>query len=382
MPLMRRGLFFMFTLLLIAASAAAHPTIQNGLDVVVSPQQLSINARINLQQIDIANPLGADTDKTIDPKKLAAAVDAHGQYLAAHLHIRADGVAVPVSIVKPEPPTGPVTWSTYESQYATYELNYVLENLNPKHITISQDALKEYQRLGQPWTVLFAATVRQQGSDQPTQFLLSREDPMEFDCTWSAAAPPQRSGLWHTAWQYTLHGLHHILTGYDHLLFVAALVLGATKLWDLVKVVTAFAIAHTLTLTLSVLNVVRLPPSIVEPMIAASIVFVALQNVFFPKPSRGTARLIIAFGFGLFHGLGFAGGLLEAMHDMPTINLAAALVAFSIGVELAHQILIVPLFFISRSIRTSASWPQRITSGAISAAGMFYLVVALHEAIR
>ena len=84
-------------------------------------------------------------------------------------------------------------------------------------------------------------------------------------------------------------------------------------MWDLVKVVTAFTAAHTITLTLSVLGVVRLGEHVVEPMIAASIVFVAVQNVAWPRSSRGWGRIAVAFAFGLFHGLGFAGGLQEAI---------------------------------------------------------------------
>jgi hydrogenase/urease accessory protein HupE len=247
--------------------------------------------------------------------------------------------------------------------------------------------------------------------------LLTADQPLEIACSWddapaaSAASAPSAAAEspptpsmppsvpitpFRTARQYTAHGLHHILTGYDHLLFVAALVIGATSLWDLVKVVTAFALAHTLTLSLSVLGLVRLPSSVVEPVIAASIVFVALQNVFFPRQSRGTARLAIAFAFGLFHGLGFAGGLLEAMEGMPAINLAIALIAFTVGVELAHQVLIIPLYFLLRPLRRPADAggdenadaslvpmhppSLRFASLLISAAGVFYLVGSLRGA--
>jgi hypothetical protein len=156
---------------------------------------------------------------------------------------------------------------------------------------------------------------------------------------------------------------------------------------DLVKVVTAFTAAHTITLTLSVLDIVRLPSSIVEPMIAASIVVVALQNVFWPEKSRGWTRLALAFSFGLFHGLGFAGGLLEAMAGMPGIAVALAITAFSIGVEIGHSAVVLPLFtglkFAGSTCRTSgepdqsARLVQRFGSAAICFAGMFYLVAAL-----
>lgn len=178
----------------------------------------------------------------------------------------------------------------------------------------------------------------------------------------------------------------HILGGYDHLLFMAALVLAVVSLGDLVKVVTAFTLARTLTLTLAVLDVVRVPGRIVEPMIALSIVVVALQNVFWPDRSHGRERLAIAFAFGLFHGLGFAGGLLEAMEGMPGVAVATAIAAFSLGVEIGHQMVVLPIFTARLLARRACQGSDRahrmevvlrFGSGAISVAGMMYFIAAL-----
>jgi hydrogenase/urease accessory protein HupE len=186
---------------------------------------------------------------------------------------------------------------------------------------------------------------------------------------------------------YFCHGVHHILTGYDHLLFISALVLAAVSLWDLVKVVTAFTLAHTVTLSLAALNLVHLPSRIVEPLISASIVFVAVQNVFWPHRSAGWSRLAAAFFFGLFHGLGFAGGLLDAMHEMPGTTLTLALAAFSIGVEAGHQMIVLPLFAILRAARKSQNTEpkryrlsmafQQAGSALIAVGGVYYLCLAL-----
>src|SRR5262249_54941672 len=146
-------------------------------------------------------------------------------------------------------------------------------------------------------------------------------------------------------------GFMHIMAGWDHLLFVGALVLAVATLWDLVKVITAFTLAHTITLTLAVLDLVRLPERVVEPMIAASIVLVALQNLFWPERSRGASRLLTAFFFGLFHGLGFAGGLLEAMAGMQGSTVGIAIAAFSVGVELGHQTVVLPMFALLKLTR-------------------------------
>ena len=182
-------------------------------------------------------------------------------------------------------------------------------------------------------------------------------------------------------------GIHHILTGYDHLLFISALVLAATTFWDLIKVVTAFTIAHTITLSLAAFNLVSLPQRVVEPLISASIVFVALQNVFWPRRARGRSRLGAAFFFGLFHGLGFAGGLLEAMREMNTGTMLLAIVAFSIGIELGHQMVVLPLFGFLKAVRQSQPDAvrrthlsmafQRTGSAVISLAGVYYLCLAL-----
>jgi hypothetical protein len=165
-------------------------------------------------------------------------------------------------------------------------------------------------------------------------------------------------------------------------------VLAARRLRDLVWVVTAFTVAHTLTLTLSVLDAIpQVPEGGVEPMIAGSIVFVAVQNVFWPKASRGWMRLTVAFAFGLFHGLGYAGGLKEAMGGMSMDALGAGLGGFSVGVEAGHQLVVLPLFAGLYALRHALAgdaprvelygWVKRVGSGVISVAGVYYLVGAM-----
>ncbi len=185
--------------------------------------------------------------------------------------------------------------------------------------------------------------------------------------------------------QFFAHGFRHILTGYDHLLFACALVLAVSTLWELVKVVTAFTVAHSITLTLAAFDVVSLPSSVLEPLIAASIVVVALMNVTRPGTGLDRARLGAAFAFGLLHGLAFAGGLLEVMHHMPDSTIVLAIAGFSAGVEAGHQVVLLPLFGALRVLRRPSA-PQglgpavrarRIGSGAIAVAGLYYFGLAL-----
>jgi hydrogenase/urease accessory protein HupE len=381
----------------ITAVARAHPTLTHNLRVVVHADRVTLQPTIVLPEIDIANPFVDESKPAPDVKAMNDSVATHRAYLLSHFHVKVDGAEIAGTVTHSSPATQPITWDNFEDieSAATYTIEYPLSH-PPAKIRIDQDLLKEYGRMGQPWIVSLVTEYRLAHQTQWSEALLTKDQPLEIACTWptnteEATTIENHLSVWQTGRDYTRHGLMHILTGYDHLLFVAALVIGAMQLWDLVKVVSAFAVAHTLTLTLSVLHLVRVPSSIVEPMIAASIVCVALQNVFFPRQSRGPTRLAIAFGFGLFHGLGFAGGLADAMSDMPTSHLATALVAFTIGVELSHQMLIVPLYFCLKPFRPDRAEMRvetavirlpaalRIMSFAISLAGMAYLVLALRE---
>ena len=138
-------------------------------------------------------------------------------------------------------------------------------------------------------------------------------------------------------------GVEHILTGWDHLLFLAALLIGAAGVWRVLAIVTAFTVAHSLTLALAVLQVVVVPAAVIEPMIAASIVWVALENLFAPRASA--RRWLVSLVFGLVHGFGFAGALAEiGLSGWP---LARALVGFNLGVEAGQAAAVVvfaPLF--------------------------------------
>ncbi|HYA80946.1 MAG TPA: HupE/UreJ family protein, partial [Methylocystis sp.] len=154
-----------------------------------------------------------------------------------------------------------------------------------------------------------------------------------------------------TTWQLMLKfgaaGVEHILTGYDHLCFLFALILWAHRPWPVVKVVTAFTISHSITLSLAALDVVTLPTTLTEAAIAASIVFVAVENFWSHNIDR---RWIVTFIFGFIHGFGFASGLKELNVQRETI--VPALASFNIGVELgqiAIVLLVLPLLlFIDR----------------------------------
>ncbi len=143
------------------------------------------------------------------------------------------------------------------------------------------------------------------------------------------------------AWSYAIIGVEHILSGIDHLLFILTLLIITGGGWKLVKVVTAFTLSHSLSLAAATLGWVRIPLPPVEVIIARSIVFVAAEIV---RQRTGRESLttrspwMAAFVFGLMHGLGFSGGLGEA--GLPAGHIPAALLFFSIGVEIGHFVFI------------------------------------------
>lgn len=146
-------------------------------------------------------------------------------------------------------------------------------------------------------------------------------------------APPVRTVLS----SYVRLGIEHILSGTDHLLFVLGLMLLVRSWRTLLKTISAFTVAHSLTLALAVLGVVHVPPAPVEASIALSIVLVAAELARTPGEHLTLARRLpwaVAFVFGLLHGLGFAGAL--AQTGLPADQIVLALVAFNIGVELGQ----------------------------------------------
>lgn len=145
------------------------------------------------------------------------------------------------------------------------------------------------------------------------------------------------------SWVYLQLGFTHILPlGIDHILFVLGLFLLSPQLKPLLKQITCFTIAHTITLGLAVYNVISLPSYIVEPIIAASIIYVALENLRTSKLNKW--RLVIVFLFGLIHGMGFAGALKEL--GLPKSQFLNALLTFNLGVELG-QITVVMIAFLA-----------------------------------
>jgi len=193
-----------------------------------------------------------------------------------------------------------------------------------------------------------------------------------------ATIPAKQSG-WSVAAEYLKLGVEHILLGIDHLLFVLALLLITRGAWRLVKTVTAFTVAHSITLALAALGFVHVPPPPIEAVIALSIVFVAGEIVHAHHGREGIAARapwIVAFAFGLLHGFGFAGALSEV--GLPEGHIPVALLFFNIGVETGQLMFVATVLgFMSvlRSVRISLPrWAAVVPAYAIGSVATFWVM--------
>jgi len=169
-------------------------------------------------------------------------------------------------------------------------------------------------------------------------------------------------------------GVRHILTGYDHLLFLFALLLVCDSFVSVAKIVTCFTLAHSLTLALATLNIVQISSRIVEPMIAASIVYVGLENIFRHGHPKG--RWLLTFAFGLVHGFGFA-SVLREMEIAKAGSVVVPLVSFNLGVEagqIAVASIVLPLIWRLKKQPTFAPRWIPACSALVAAAGTFWFI--------
>lgn len=169
--------------------------------------------------------------------------------------------------------------------------------------------------------------------------------------------------------QFLLEGVHHIFIGPDHILFIVGLLLLGGSLGQLFKIVTAFTIAHSITLVLATLNVLSPPPRVIEPAIALSIIFVGAHALLTTR-GEGDWRLLFAFGFGFVHGFGFANVLREM--NLPRAALGWSLFSFNVGVEIGQACIVL-------AVAPILAWVYRrsaLAAGRLVTASAFGVVLA------
>lgn len=177
---------------------------------------------------------------------------------------------------------------------------------------------------------------------------------------------------------YTALGIEHILLGIDHLLFVLALIMITRGKWKILKTITAFTLAHSITLSLAALGIVNFPGPPVEAVIALSIVFLAseiIRNLEGEQTLTGKKPWIVAFTFGLLHGFGFAGALADI--GLPQNEIPLALAFFNIGVELGQIIFVMVMLLVIYLIQLKKDWSpalKKVPAYAIGSLAAFWMI--------
>lgn len=331
-------------------SAFAHRTSLAISKVSVSGDEVLY--RLSVSAHDLAVALGIETDlvSPVPQSAFESETGALTRYLQERLRITSAGVRC-------APQTPAVDYTRLP------------ENLLLSIVFVCPDAVR---RLGIDYGLFFDIDPRHRGlgrlvlPDAEEEFLIDRSlTRLEWTIDQPATASAAHFGrIFHL-------GVEHILLGYDHLLFLLALLMVAARFWIMVKVVTAFTLAHSLTLALAWYGVIEAPQRAVEILIAASIAYVAVENLL----GRGAGhRALVAGGFGLVHGLGFY-SVLSAL-GLAGGNAATTLLAFNLGVE-AGQLAIVAIAFAPLAWWARQPWYQpsmNACSGVILVVAGFWIV--------
>jgi len=331
----------------LATSAFAHNPDTSYCRVLITRHGLECKFTYDLNTLQKITAIDANGDGQISRTELEASTSAIEAFLRRHIYL--DLNQRDAEFAEADPPTWPENAATAipKADYGQRLVTFTFHNpmlSAPEDVTITFDF---FEQLGSSHTVLGAFVWN--GHEDEVIFTRFEPDYL-YDTGFLTPVTDQVA-------QFFRLGVRHIFLGYDHIAFLMAL-LFVKRFLDLLKIITAFTAAHTLTLALAVLRIVRLPPQLVEVGIALTIMYVAAENLW---TRETTHRWMLTFGFGLVHGFGFANVLCEL--GLPSNGLAISLFSFNLGVE-AGQIVIVGvlwplLWWINRQL-----WSARFRLGA------------------
>jgi hydrogenase/urease accessory protein HupE len=348
----RLGLLALVLILSFAPHAVAHPVPFSYLDVRIEPGVIELTLVAHM--FDIAHELGVDPpDRVLDPSVLISKGDAVLALLRGRLQITAGGQLLSEgtwSAAEPLPDRQSVRW---HARYPTTSA--------PGSVTVTA-TLFPYDPAHQTFLNFY------EGGALTSQAILDRSHPqLEYFVG-------DRQGVFAVIRKFVPAGIHHILVGPDHLLFLVGLLLLGGSIRRLLLVVSAFTAAHSITLSLAALNVITPPARLIEPAIALSIVYVGVDNL---MVGRGRdVRAWIAFAFGFIHGFGFANVLREM--NLPSRALGWSLFSFNVGVEIGQLLVVVVVasVLIALRSRNEAAGRQLAFAGslAVIVLGAFWFI--------
>jgi hydrogenase/urease accessory protein HupE len=347
----KRALTLCLLLFLLAQPASAHPVPFSFLDFQRS--KTGLEASLILHDFDLAHELGITSlERFRDPVFLAERAGAIRALLTARLKITTDGKDASPQWGEPE--------VLADRQAIRFALRFP-DVSTPGTISIS-GLLFPYDPTHQTFVNIY------EEGELTRQVLLNRFE-SRTDHVFGT-----RQGSLAVVRRFIPEGIHHILIGPDHLLFLVGLLLLGGSLRRLLLVVTSFTLAHSITLTLAALDILTPPARIIEPAIALSIVYVGFDNLLV-KEGRDV-RAWIAFAFGFIHGFGFANVLREM--DLPQRALGWSLFAFNFGVEIGQMLVVVIVASALAALRSRSERAGRQVAFAgsilVILAGAFWFV--------
>jgi hydrogenase/urease accessory protein HupE len=310
----RLSLLLALSLTGLSASAYAHPTPFSYLDLRLNGGQLEVSLAAHV--FDLSHDLDVTPAASLlDPKVAESKRDAILSLLRARLFLTAGGRPLTLESLSVEP--------LPEKEALAMQLRFS-PVASPGAIGI-QCALFPYDPQHQTFMNIY-----EEGALSHQEILDKAHPSFEY-------FTGGRQGTWAVVKKFVRAGIYHIFTGPDHILFIVGLLLLGGSMLRLLSIVTAFTIAHSVTLSLAALNVVNPPSRLIEPVIALSIVYVGIDNLMVGKSGRDV-RAYLAFFFGFVHGFGFAGVLRE--FGLPRQALGWSLFSFNFGVEIGQACIV------------------------------------------
>jgi len=377
-------------LLLGTGIAGAHKASDSYLQVTAAPGQLDVRWDIALRDLDVALDLDSDADGKLTWGEVRAAWPRIEAYALRRLAIEGCPLAA-VGRGLERRNDGAYAVLLLRSSCTLAEgaprISYGLfADVDPTHRGIAK-----VQRAGQQIALSVLEPSAGMTSAERTSVTAASGVAAASSPATSPADARSPTTSAHSRWEFLLEGVRHILTGYDHVLFLLCLLIPSVMrrapggwqpverlgqaVWPVVGIVSAFTVAHSITLSLAALKLVSLTPAFIEPAIAATIVLAAFDNVLPIFPVR---RVVVTFFFGLIHGFGFAGVLAEL--NLPRADFAWALLQFNLGLEVGQLVIVAVATSVLFGVRRWRGY-AKVVIGAGSAVAMAIGVVWLIERI-
>lgn len=352
-----RNVIFM-SLLLFAKGIWAHPPGLSSIYLQLDPHDVTARMTFALQDIEAFAPMDSDLDAEVSDAERDAAKPSIAKLLSGQLKLSLDGQAVL--------PSEPGTVSFDGQNNAHVDFRFGLPDKGGKQLSLKSEFLTLLPEGHQQ-----QLTVKNAKQQIIAEAMLSR-DHAELSLDLQNDRLPS---TFTTFVDFFELGVEHIVTGYDHLLFLLGLLMVTHSFWPAIKIITFFTIAHSITLALAGLNVIELPSSFVEPFIAATIVYVGIENIIRGDHPKG--RHWLTFGFGLIHGFGFASVLREMEIGSADFGILLPLLSFNLGIEtgqIAVAAVVLPVIWaLNNRVKTAGKF-LTVCSAAISLMGAYWFI--------